>query len=121
LVTAMWIDVIDDIRGADHAMFVTLDAQGMIVQKCRAFRAPALRSIERAGDRISLTLVVTVALTLLAPPNGTVDRWTDGQGKDLDGADDEYGDVRNDNARDGSSPSRALISRAYPESTSNKP
>jgi hypothetical protein len=68
----------------------------MIVQEGCTFRLPSLRAIERAGDRITLALVVTVALTLLAPTNWAMERWTNGQGNDLD--DDGTG---NNNARDG--------------------
>src|SRR5690606_37472562 len=97
LITAMRIDVVDDARWADHAMLVTLHAQRMIVQEGCTFRLPSLRAIERAGDRIALALVVTVAFTLFAPTNCAMDRWTDGQGNDLDN--DEG--IGNDNARAG--------------------
>jgi len=46
---------------------------------------------------ITFALVVTVALTLLAPTNRAMERWTNGQGNDLD--DDEG--TGNNNARDG--------------------
>lgn len=85
LIAAMRIDVVDDTRRADHAMLVTLGAQRMIVQEGGTFCLPSLRAVERAGDRITLALVVMVALTLLAPTNCAMDRWTDGQGNDLDG------------------------------------
>ena len=107
----MRIDVIDHTRGTDQIMALAFGAQRMIVQERGALRPPALRSVERAGDRITLASMVLVALTLLAPPNGTVDRWTDGHGAGLDNADDDDGGARNDNAHDGD-PSQALLSRA---------
>lgn len=92
----MRIDVVDDTCRMDYAMLVTLAAQRMIVQEGCTFRLPSLRAIERAGNRITLALVIPVALTLLAPTNWAMGRWTDGQGNDLD--DDGIG---NNNARDG--------------------
>lgn len=78
------------------------------MQEGGTFRAPALRAVERTGDRITLALVIPVALTLVAPASRAMDRRTNGQGKDLGDADDDG--ARNDNARDGDDPSRALLS-----------
>jgi hypothetical protein len=84
-------------------MFVALAAQRMLVQKRGAPRAPAIRAVER-------TDAVLAALTLVTPTNRAVDRWTNGHDGDLDEANDDGGG--NDNAREGSSPSRPLLSRA---------
>ena len=118
LVTAMGIDVIDDVRRAYQIMSLALHAQRMLVQECGAFGAPALRAIERAGFWIASPRIVLVTLTLVAPPNGTMDWWTYGHDADLDDGNDGAG---NDNACDGSSPSQALLSQAYPEYTPSEP
>lgn len=66
---------------------IAFHAQRMIVREGCTFRQPALRAVERAGDRIALALVITVALTLFAPANCAMDRWTDGHGVDPGDAD----------------------------------
>lgn len=83
LVTAMRIDVVDDVCRADHTIALAFRAQRMVVQKGRAFRLPSLRAIERAGNRITVAIIVTIALTLLAPTNRAMERWTDGHGVNL--------------------------------------
>jgi hypothetical protein len=85
----MRIDVVDDARGADHVIALAFTAERMLVQESSAFRLPALRAIERTCDRITLALVVTVALTFVAPADWVMDRWTDRQGDDVDGAEPE--------------------------------
>lgn len=114
----MRIDVIDHTRGADQIMALAFGAQRMIVQERGALRPPPLRAVERTRHRIALAGVVLVALTLLAPANRAMDRWADGNGVGLDDCDDGAG---NDNARDGSSPSQAPLSRGWPEYTPIKP
>jgi hypothetical protein len=114
------IDVIDDAGRADHAMLVALAVQRMIVQERCTFRLPSLRPIERAGDRITPTGIV-VALTLVAPPNGTVDRWTDGHGADLNNADDD-GEWKRQRPRGGISFAGVTlpsIARIYPINASS--
>ena len=106
----MRIDVIDDARRADQVMTLAFHAKRVVVKEGGTFCAPAFRAVERPSYRITPLGIVLVALTLLAPANRTMDRWADGQGADLDDADDDG--VGNDNARDGGDPSRALLSRA---------
>ena len=109
----MRIDVIDHTRGTDQIMALAFSAQRMIVQERGTFCAPPLRAVERTGDRITLAGVVLVTLTLFAPANRAMDRGADGHDGDLD---DDGDGVGNDNARDGSSPSRARYS---PEPSQN--
>src|SRR5690606_18411566 len=45
LVAAMWINVIDDVCRADHAMLFTVDTQRMLPEKRRTSRLPALRAV----------------------------------------------------------------------------
>lgn len=106
----MRIDVVDDARGADQIMTLAFHAERMLVQKRGALRAPALRAVERPRYRITLALVVLVALALVAPASRAMDRRTNGHDGDLDDANGNGGG--NNNAREGSSPSRALLSRA---------
>lgn len=108
----MRIDVIDNTGRADHVMTPAFHAQRMLVQKRGALRPPPLRAVERTSNGIALAGIVPVALTLVAPANRAVDRWADRHGAGLDDGDDCDEDAGNDNAREGSFPSRALLSRA---------
>lgn len=81
----MRIDMIDDARGSDQIVTLAFHAQWMLVQEGGAFGAPAFRAIERTGFWITSPRIILVALTLLAPSNGTVDRWTNGHDADLVG------------------------------------
>lgn len=110
--------MIDDAGRADQIMTFAFHAKRMIVQEGGALRPPPLRAVERTRHRIALAGVVLVALTLLTPTNREMDRWADGNGVGLD---DDDGSAGNDNARDGSSPSQAPLSRAWPEYTPIKP
>lgn len=94
----------------NQIMALAFHAQRMLVQKGGAFSAPAFRAIERAGFWIALTLIIPVTLTLVAPPNRTVDRWTNGHDADLNDGNDGAG---NENACDGSSPTQARYSRKH--------
>ena len=106
----MRIYVINNACRTNQIMALAFHAQRMLVQKGGAFSAPAFRAVERTRHRIALAGIVLVTLPLFAPPNGTVDRRADRHGADLD---DDGGDgAGNDNARDGSSQSRALLPRA---------
>lgn len=109
LVATMRIDVVDDTGRADQIVTFAFHAKRMIVQEGGALRPPPLRAVERTGNRIAMAGIVLVALTLLAPANRTMDRRADGHGADLDHGD---GGAGNNNARDGSSPSQAPLSRA---------
>jgi len=102
--------VIDDARRADQIMTFAFHAKRVVVQERGTFCAPPLRAVERAGLWIAPPRIVLVALTLLAPANRAMDRRTNGQGKDLDEADDDG--AGNNNARDGDNPSQAPFSRA---------
>ena len=106
----MRIDVIDDARWADEIMALAFYAKRMLVQECCAFGAPALRAVECACHWIASPCIVLVALTLVAPSDGTVDWWTYGHGADLD---DENDGAGNENACDGLSPSQARYSRKH--------
>ena len=83
LVAAMRIDVIDDGRRADQIMTLAFHAKRMLVQKGGTFSSPALRAVECACNWIAPSRIILVALTLVAPSDGTVDRWTNGHGADL--------------------------------------
>ena len=120
LVTAMRIDMINDACRADQIVTRAFHAQRMIVQKGGAFRSPALRAIERTGQRIPLASVVPIALPLFAPANRAMERRTNGHDADLvDNADDGDGSTGNDNARDGfhrrGRAALPSISRIYPK------
>ena len=110
LITTMGIDVVDDAGWSDQVMTRAFHTQRMLVQERGAFRSPALRAVERTCHRIAPACLITIALALVAPANRAMDRRTHGHGADLDDADDDG--AGNDNAREGSSPSRALLSRA---------
>ena len=114
LITTMGIDVVDDAGWSDQVMTRAFHTQRMIVQERGAFRSPSILAIERAGQRITLAGIVLVTLALVAPANRAMDRRTHGHGADLDDADDDG--AGNDNAREGSSPSRARYS---PEHSQN--
>src|SRR5690606_17382350 len=114
-IAAVRINVVDDRCRTDHVMTTALAAERMRAQECGAFGAPALRAVERAGFWIASPCIVLVALTLLAPPNGTVDRWTNGHDADLNDGNDGAG---NEKRLRGLLPSRratlASIARIYP-------
>ena len=63
----MRIDMIDDVRWADHAMSFAVDAQWMLAQKSQAFGLPAARAIKLPCNWIALAIIVLVTITLLAP------------------------------------------------------
>lgn len=111
----MRIDVIDDARRADQIVTLALHAKRVLVQESGTFGAPTLRAVERTSFWIASPCIVLVALTLLAPSNRTVDWWTNGHDAGLIEGNDG---VRNDNARDGSSP---LQARYSPEHIENLP
>ena len=64
-------------------MTPALDAERVLAEEGGTFRAPALRAVKRADNRITVAIIVTIALTLLAPTNRAMERWTDGHGVNL--------------------------------------
>src|SRR5690606_15526949 len=83
LITAVRMGVIVYAFRPGQLMSLAVHAQRMLVQEGGTFGARALRAIERAGFWTAFPRIVLVALTLLAPSNRTVDRWTNGHGGDL--------------------------------------
>src|SRR5690606_28761389 len=77
-IAAVRIDVVDDRCRTDHIMTPALDAEGVLAEEGGTFRAPALRAVKRADNRIPLAVIGPVALTLLAPPSRTVDGGSNG-------------------------------------------
>ena len=75
----MRIDMINDVRRADHAMSFTIDAEWLLAQKSQAFGLPAAGAVKFTCNRIALAIIVPVTFPLLAPFNRAMDGRTNRQ------------------------------------------
>lgn len=84
LVTAMRVDVVDDVCCTDYAVVSAVTAQWVRAQEGQSLPPPASRAIEGTGYWITVAGVVAVLLGLIAPPDRAMDRWTNGHEIALD-------------------------------------